>query len=484
MDGAAALAARRSRHRPRALARRRPADRPAGGLARRAASRPVTARRPARAPGPRRPGPAALLDDLSAGAGARLARWAQRPGACRSAPCSPSGWRSSLAVLAKGPIAPWIVAATVVGLARRRACRAALALAGAVAPGARPRGGGSGRHRSSPGRRAARSARRRSRRWPIARPSAESSAASTATSRCPACTPCSRRRCSGRARSDSSARSPGAGARRGRAAPAAPRPAAATSSPGRLPAWVGFELAATKLPHYPLPLHVPLLLLSARWLLRLAARRPVTWPDWLRWAARRLADRSGARRARGVGGDRLAGDAILAPRRRSGPRRAPPPRRGRRRCEGASRFPRSPGRSPAGRSRSSRQASPCPTGRRRGPRCVWRQRWRRPTRRRCARSPTRHGARRVCRCSPGARWCGSPPTRSTPGSKSIRVGSPSCPPATRRGRPCCRSVEGLDIVHGRAVELALVTSPPPAGPSTIAAGAAAPARLNPEPLRR
>jgi 4-amino-4-deoxy-L-arabinose transferase-like glycosyltransferase len=49
-----------------------------------------------------------------------------------------------------------------------------------------------------------------------------------------------------------------------------------------LPAWVGFELAATKLPHYTLPLHVPLLLLSARWLLRLAARRPVVWPAGLR----------------------------------------------------------------------------------------------------------------------------------------------------------------------------------------------------------
>ena len=36
-----------------------------------------------------------------------------------------------------------------------------------------------------------------------------------------------------------------------------------------------------------------------------------------------------------------------------------------------------------------------------------------------------------------------------------------------------QKVGGLDIVHGRAVELALVTSPPPAGPSTIAAGAAA-----------
>ncbi len=50
-----------------------------------------------------------------------------------------------------------------------------------------------------------------------------------------------------------------------------------------LPAWLGFELAATKLPHYPLPLHVPLLLLSARWLLRLAARQPGAWPAWLRW---------------------------------------------------------------------------------------------------------------------------------------------------------------------------------------------------------
>ncbi len=50
-----------------------------------------------------------------------------------------------------------------------------------------------------------------------------------------------------------------------------------------LPAWLGFELAATKLPHYPLPLHVPLLLLSARWILRLAARRPLPWPAWLRW---------------------------------------------------------------------------------------------------------------------------------------------------------------------------------------------------------
>ena len=50
-----------------------------------------------------------------------------------------------------------------------------------------------------------------------------------------------------------------------------------------LPAWLGFELAATKLPHYPLPLHVPLLLLAARWLLRLAARRPILWPGWLRW---------------------------------------------------------------------------------------------------------------------------------------------------------------------------------------------------------
>ena len=50
-----------------------------------------------------------------------------------------------------------------------------------------------------------------------------------------------------------------------------------------LPAWIGFELAATKLPHYPLPLHVPLLLLAARWLLRLAARRPVAWPAWLHW---------------------------------------------------------------------------------------------------------------------------------------------------------------------------------------------------------
>jgi 4-amino-4-deoxy-L-arabinose transferase-like glycosyltransferase len=50
-----------------------------------------------------------------------------------------------------------------------------------------------------------------------------------------------------------------------------------------LPAWIGFELAATKLPHYPLPLHVPLLLLSARWLLRQAARPPVAWPAWLRW---------------------------------------------------------------------------------------------------------------------------------------------------------------------------------------------------------
>ncbi len=50
-----------------------------------------------------------------------------------------------------------------------------------------------------------------------------------------------------------------------------------------LPAWLGFELAATKLPHYTLPLHVPLLLVGSRWLLRLAARRPVVWPAWLRW---------------------------------------------------------------------------------------------------------------------------------------------------------------------------------------------------------
>ena len=47
-----------------------------------------------------------------------------------------------------------------------------------------------------------------------------------------------------------------------------------------------------------------------------------------------------------------------------------------------------------------------------------------------------------------------------------------------------QKIAGLDIVHGRAVELALVTGLPPAGPSTSAAGAAAPARLNPEPLRR
>ncbi len=50
-----------------------------------------------------------------------------------------------------------------------------------------------------------------------------------------------------------------------------------------LPAWLGLELAATKLPHYTLPLHVPLLLVCSRWLLRLAARRPVVWPVWLRW---------------------------------------------------------------------------------------------------------------------------------------------------------------------------------------------------------
>ncbi len=53
-----------------------------------------------------------------------------------------------------------------------------------------------------------------------------------------------------------------------------------------LPAWLGFELAATKLPHYPLPLHLPLLLLSARWLLRLVARRPVAWPAGLNWPIR------------------------------------------------------------------------------------------------------------------------------------------------------------------------------------------------------
>jgi len=61
------------------------------------------------------------------------------------------------------------------------------------------------------------------------------------------------------------------------------RPASRFLLAWALPAWLGFELAATKLPHYPLPLYVPLLLLSARWLLRLAARSPVAWPRRLRF---------------------------------------------------------------------------------------------------------------------------------------------------------------------------------------------------------
>jgi 4-amino-4-deoxy-L-arabinose transferase-like glycosyltransferase len=40
-----------------------------------------------------------------------------------------------------------------------------------------------------------------------------------------------------------------------------------------VPAWIVFELMATKLPHYTLPLYPAVALLSARWLLRLEARR-------------------------------------------------------------------------------------------------------------------------------------------------------------------------------------------------------------------
>ena len=250
-----------------------------------------------------------------------------------------------------------------------------------------------------------------------------------------------------------------------------------------LPAWVGFELAATKLPHYPLPLHVPLLLLSARWLLRLAARRPVTWPDWVRgplvvWRiAPALVVPAGSAAIVWLATQSwlLAGGvalAVLLPLAAAASRA---------RCQPlsalawalagwaiavvATGFALPYWAAPWTAVRlAAAVAVTDPTGALPLADAAWGE----------ASLPLL-ARRPVVRLSAGAvdAWLAAHP------------GGLAVVPARDAARSTLlQKIAGLDIVHGRAVELALVTGLPPAGPSTSAAGAAAPARLNPEPLRR
>ncbi len=249
-----------------------------------------------------------------------------------------------------------------------------------------------------------------------------------------------------------------------------------------LPAWLGFELAATKLPHYPLPLHVPLLLLSARWLLRLAAHRPVTWPEWLRgplfvWKiAPPIVVPAGAAALVWLATDStlLAGGvalAVLLPLLAAGIRVT------RVRCQPISALawaiagwticvvaagfalPRWSAPWTAVRLAAAVSAAD-PTADRPLADAAWGE----------ASLPLL-ARRPVVRLTAAAvdAWLAA-----HPGALAV---VPAGDPGDAGSATRLATIEGIDVVHGRWVELALVTGPQPAS-------TAAPARLNPEGLRR